>query len=58
MGLSRKDFATLLGVSLNTVFLWENKTGALKIRAGKKAGILALRGVGKREVKRRLDDQD
>ncbi|MDI6774694.1 MAG: hypothetical protein QME60_04765 [Verrucomicrobiota bacterium] len=52
--LSQGDFAKLVGVSTMSVFLWEKKTGALKVKDAARAGILALRGMGAREAKQRL----
>lgn len=52
-GLSRADYATLVGVSASTIYNWES--GATK--PGKKdlATLVSLRGLGKREAKRRLE---
>lgn len=50
--LSQGKLAALLGVSGHTVSLWE--VGKVAPRANAKAAICALRGVGKKELKRRL----
>jgi len=55
LGLSQAAFAKLVGVSFATIFSWENKKGALKLRDNTKAAILAIRGLGAREAKRRLE---
>ena len=48
MGLSAADFATLLGVSGQSVYKWEH--GEARPRARQLEAIAALRGVGKREA--------
>ena len=55
LDLSQVEFAQLLNVSDMTIFNWENKAGKLKLRDNAKAAILALRGVSKKEAKRRLE---
>lgn len=50
--LSQNQFAALIGVSGHAVSLWE--VGKVSPRANVKAAICALRGIGKRELKRRL----
>ncbi len=55
-GLSLVDFAKLCGTSPQTVFLWERKDGALKLRDKTRAALLSIRGLGAREAKRRLAD--
>ena len=52
--LKRPAFARLLGTTAQTVYLWETKEGALKLRDKTKAALLSIRGLGAREVKRRL----
>ena len=55
LGLSQTDFGRLIGVSLVTIGNWEKKNGPLKVRDAAKAGILAIRGIGAREAKKRLE---
>lgn len=52
MGLSAADFATLLGVSGQSVYKWEH--GEARPRAKQLEAIASLRGVGKREAAARL----
>jgi DNA-binding XRE family transcriptional regulator len=52
LGLSAADFATLLGVSGQSVYKWEN--GEARPRARQLEAIAGLRGVGKREAAERL----
>ena len=55
LGLSQADFGKLLGVSMMTIGLWEKKNGPLKVRDTTRAAILAVRGIGAREAKKRLE---
>jgi len=52
LGLSAADFATLLGVSGQSVYKWEH--GESRPRARQLEAIAALRGIGKREAAERL----
>ncbi len=54
LGLSQGDFAKLVGVSPQAVYLWEGKDGTLKLRSHAKAALFAVRSLGKREAKARL----
>ena len=54
LGLTRKEFAALSGVSKVTVYFWESKEGPLKLRQESKAALLELRAIGAREARRRL----
>lgn len=51
-GLSQGDYAALLGVSASTVYNWES--GTTKPGEKQLAKLVSLRGLGKREAKRRL----
>lgn len=53
LGLSAADFATLIGVSGQSVYKWEH--GEARPRARQLEAIAALRGVGKREAAARLE---
>lgn len=52
-GLSQGEYARLLGVSGSTIYNWESG----KTKPGKKhlAALVELRGLGKREAKRRIE---
>jgi len=52
LGLSAKDYGTLLGVSGLTIYHWE--TGKAKPRRRHLPAIAAVRGMGKREAEQRL----
>lgn len=53
LGLSAADFATLLGVSGQSVYKWEH--GESRPRTRQLEAIAALRGIGKREANARLE---
>ena len=55
LGLSQEMFGKLIGVSSQNVFILEHKEGRLNVRKKTLANILAIRGIGKREAKRRLE---
>ena len=55
LGLSQADFARLVGVSDQAVCIWENKSGMLRLRDSTKTSVFAVRGIGVREAKRRLE---
>ncbi len=52
LGLSAAQLATLVGVSEQSVYNWETKKATP--RKEQFAAIIALRGIGKREVRQRL----
>ena len=54
LGLSRGEMASLIDVSQNSIFLWEK--GEAKPREAAKAKIIALRGLGRRKVKKLLEE--
>ena len=51
LGISQREFAQLLGVSTNSVNLWEHKPGRLVLRERTKVELMKLRQMGKRAVK-------
>ncbi len=52
-GLSREDYASLVGVSGSTIYNWES--GSTKPSRKHLATLVALRGLGKRAAKNRLE---
>ena len=54
--LSQMDFARLTGVTHVAVYLWES--GKTKPRGSSREAIIGLRGVGVREVRKRLANLD
>ncbi len=53
LGLSAREMGALVGVSAQTIYNWE--AGTTRPRAEQLAVIAAVRKMGKREVKARLD---
>ena len=54
LGLSAKDYGTLIGVSALTIYKWEG--GNVRPRASQLPAIAATRGLGKREATARLEE--
>ncbi len=52
--LSGLDFAKLLGITPQMVYTWDKASGPLRVRQTTRAAVLAVRGLGAREAKRRL----
>ena len=55
LGLSAKDYGLLAGVSGLTIYKWES--GNVRPRPAQLAGLSAVRGIGKREAMRRLEQE-
>ena len=53
LGLSAKDFGGLVGVSALTIYSWES--GKSRPRQKQLAGLAAVRRLGKREARKRLE---
>lgn len=53
LGLSREDYGRLVGVTGQTIFKWENGSHP---RARQLEALAAVRGIGKREATRRLEE--
>ena len=53
LGLSAADFGLLVGTTGQSIYAWE--AGKSLPRKGNLAAIAALRGIGKREVQKRLE---
>jgi len=56
LGLSQAQFAKLVGVAEQSVYLWEKKEGPLKLRDKTKAALLSIRGMGAGEAKEKLGE--
>jgi DNA-binding transcriptional regulator YiaG len=54
-GLSQKALGMLVGVSLGTIVLWEK--GKITPKAERKGALIALRKLGKREIRRVLAEK-
>jgi DNA-binding transcriptional regulator YiaG len=53
LGISAADYGSLIGVSAATVYKWEH--GTSKPRRAQLSSLAALRSLGKREARRRLE---
>ena len=53
LGLSAKDFGRLVGVAALTIYSWES--GKFRPRAKQLAGLAAVRHLGRREARQRLE---
>ncbi len=58
LGLTQGEFGKLTGVTSHAVVLWESKPGMLKFRDTTKKAIMAIRGIGKAEARKRLDSME
>jgi DNA-binding transcriptional regulator YiaG len=56
LGLSQDNFAKLLGVSSQAVYAMEHRQGRLKLRPATLSNLIAVRGMGKREAARKLEE--
>ncbi len=54
-GLTQEELGKLTGVSLGGVRAWERQKGMLKLKDASKAAIMAIKGIGKAEARKRLD---
>jgi DNA-binding transcriptional regulator YiaG len=54
LGLSAEKYAKLVGVSALTIYSWES--GRNKPRKAQLAALVAVRGIGKREALKRLEE--
>jgi DNA-binding transcriptional regulator YiaG len=54
--LSQAEFGRLIGVTAQAVVNMEKKNGPLAVRKVTRAAILAIRGMGAREAKAKLDE--
>jgi len=55
LGLSQTEFGRLVGVSAQSVTLWENKDGRLNLRKATLQAILAAKQLGAREARAKLE---
>lgn len=56
LGISQGDFAKLLGVSSQAVYMMENKGGKLRLRQNTIKKLLSIKDIGRREAKRMLEE--
>ena len=55
LGITQKDMATLAGVTVGAIFQWEK--GIFEPRGDKKGVLIALRKLGRRDVKKLLEQK-
>lgn len=55
LGISQRELGVLTGASMGTVVMWEK--GKFKPKADKKGALIALRKMGKRQVKKMLAEK-
>lgn len=54
--LSQAKMAALIGATAQSVYIWERKDGALRLRDRTRKAVIALRAIGAKEAKTRLDE--
>ena len=54
LGLTQSDFSKLLGTTPHSVYLWEKKEGALKLRDKTRQALLSIRGLSAREARTKV----
>jgi DNA-binding transcriptional regulator YiaG len=54
--LSQLDFGRLLGTTAHSVYLWEKKEGALKLRDKTRRALLSIRRLRAEEARTKLDE--
>ena len=54
LNLSQADFGRLVGVSAQSIYQWER--GSTRPRPAQLTALVALRGIGKREARRRVEE--
>ncbi|MGD1149507.1 MAG: hypothetical protein ABR961_16345 [Thermoanaerobaculaceae bacterium] len=53
--LSGQEFARLLGITPQVIYGWEKASGRLRMRGTTRAAILAIRDIGVREARKKLE---
>jgi len=56
LGLTQAEFAKLIGVTGQSVYQWERKDSRLTFRRGAEQRVVALKAIGAREARRRLEE--
>ena len=57
LGLTQGEFASLAGVTSQSVYQWERKGTALRLRDATRVQLAKLRGMGKREVRKLINPE-
>jgi DNA-binding transcriptional regulator YiaG len=55
LGITQKEMATLVGVTVGAIYQWEN--GIFEPRGQKKGMLVALRKLGRRDVRKLLEER-
>lgn len=55
LNVTQSELARLVGVSTGAVVQWEKKKGTLKVRTATMKALMAVRGIGAREARKRLE---
>jgi DNA-binding transcriptional regulator YiaG len=55
LGVSQESFAKLIGISSQNIYVMEHKAGRLRLRPSTLTSLLTVRGMGKRDVQKRLE---
>ena len=58
LGLTQEEFGKIIGVSSQNIYALEHKEGRLKFRPATLSNLLSIRGLGKREAKKRVEEID
>ncbi len=58
LGISQADLAKLLGATPHSVYLWEKRGGALRLRDKTKEAFLSIRGLGAKQAKDKLAETE
>jgi cell division protein FtsB len=56
LGLSQEAFGRLVGVSGQSVYYWERRQGALRLRHNSRRAILELQNMRKQDIQRNLKE--
>ena len=56
LGVTQAEFAKLAGTTTHSVYLWEKKEGALKLRDKTRQALLSIREMGAKEARAKLDE--
>jgi DNA-binding transcriptional regulator YiaG len=54
--LTQAEFAKLVGTTTHSVYLWERKEGALRLRDRTRDALLSIRGLAAKEASAKLDE--
>lgn len=55
LGVTQAEFASLLGVTGQSVYQWERRDDRIRLRTATMQAFAEIKGIGAREARRRLD---